>query len=337
MNFKMFTVLLGCAAAAALVFAWLHSLSMIPSLKEIFSKQEPVAYSFFSDIRNARDKTRADSINQITHREPVYILDLNKYVAPQPDPSNYDEGFDNYSDSTIEAHYYSEELFESKFHYIEVRIKHPSQFRMALAFDTYGKEPRKYPSEMAAEVNAVAAIDGSFYNNRYYGVLMYKRKMYRYYPYNLDVLLIDSEGNFHIVKDKQLENSDVFEKYDIVNALSFGPELVRDGEALDLSKVVRWEPYSKEPRAAICQFDDDLHYLLCTVDGRMDESPGITTQQLADVLAQKGVRIAYNLDGGKSGTLILGNQVKNVVAYGGERKLGDILYFASALDGEANE
>lgn len=297
----------------------------------IYMSQQCMEYALYGDVRGAFDVTVDRSVSQIQHREPVRILDIDRYIMPMPDPSKFDESFQNYSDSTIEAHYYTEMMYKSTFHFVDIRIKHPSQFRMALAYDKYGDKFIKYPSEIARDVNAVAAIDGSFYNKRMHGVIVYKGKRLRNLPNGLDVLLIDSEGNFHIVYDRNLASSDVFEKYDIVSGLTFGPELVHDGQALTMRKR-RWEPFSPEPRAAICQFEDDLHYLLCTVDGRKINSIGVTMQELADGLASKGVKTAYNLDGGQSGTLIFGNQIKNIVAYGGERELGDILYFATALE-----
>ena len=152
-------------------------------------------------------------------------------------------------------------------------------------------------------------------------------------PFQYDVLLIDSDGNLHAERDFNIEASGILKKYDIVSAITFGPKLVENGEMKYISSGA-WQPLTPEPRAAICQYSDGLHYLLCVAEGRMPRSLGLTMQQFAKLLASKGVDFAYNLDGGQSGTLILGNHVKNVVAYGGQRQLGDIIYFATAMEND---
>ena len=325
----IFIILFSVIAFLGIVFYFRLDL-YVPSIGNLFTPKSK-QFSLYKTINSTAEKAASLSIDEIQHREPIYTLDIDRYVMPEPDSSKYDASFENYSDSTIEVHYYSEVMLASNFHFIDVRIKHPSQLRMALAYDKYGEKYIKYPSQIAKDVNAVAAIDGSFYNKRMHGVVVYKGNLLKKLPDGLDVLMIDSEGNFHIEYDRNLNSSDVFEKYDIVSALTFGPQLVDDGEAL-IQRRRRWEPFTCEPRAAICQFDDRLHYLLCAVEGRMKTSDGVTMQQFADVLASKGVKTAYNLDGGKSGSLILGNHIKNKVAYGGEREIGDILYFATALE-----
>ena len=130
-------------------------------------------------------------------------------------------------------------------------------------------------------------------------------------------------------QDRKLKKSGLLEEYDIINALSFGPELVRDGKALRIRKW-NWEPDTPEPRTAICQYEDDLHYLICLAEGRSKVSVGVKMQTFANEIAAKGVKTAYNLDGGQTGTIVIGNRVKNRIGWGRERAQGDVLYFATA-------
>lgn len=315
--------------ALFLVAAVSVKMDLIRLIKGYFY-DDSVKYNLMYDFSTVCGEARAQSAAEIKTRKPIYALELDRYVAPEPDPSKYDDNFQNYSDSTIDVHYYKERMHDSWFHFMEVRIKHPSQFRMALANDSYGSS-RRLPHLIASDVNAVAAVNGSFYNRRWGGVLIYRREMLRNRPYSADTLLIDADGNFHIVDDKHIEESRVLEQYDIVNALTFGPELVRDGQALKIKNGF-WEPYTDEPRTAICQFEDDLHYLICLAEGRNKVSVGVTMSVFTRELAAKGVKCAYNLDGGQSGTMIIGNRVKNRGGWGPEKAQGDILYFATALE-----
>ena len=309
----------------------------------IMPKDNLARYSLVGDAENVCLQARKLSEKEISKRDPIYAIALEKYAAPEPDPSKYDEKFENYEDKTIEVHYHKEKFTETRiienneekkyrswFHFIEVRIKHPSQLRFALADDSYGKK-RQTPSYIASQVNAVAAVNGCFYNRRSFGFLIYRREILRNKPVGLDVLLIDSSGNFHIVRDRDVMTSGVLENNDIVSALAFGPQLVSDGKALRI-RTAFWEPDTDEPRTAICQYDDDLHYLICLCEGRNADSHGITMQTFADEIAKQGVKTAYNLDGGQSGTVILGNHRKNRVGWGPEKPQGDVLFFATALE-----
>ena len=304
-------------------------MDLLDLIKERY-ESETMEYALMGDVQAFFNHAVSAAETEIKNRKPIYTIDLDSYTAPPPDPSKYDEAFENYSDKTIEVHYYNEIMYDSWFHFAEIRISHPSQFRLALANDTYG-EIRKLPSQIASEVNAVVAVNGCFYNRRPRGFLLYRRKILRNKPFGIDVLLIDSEGNFHIVEDKNVKSCGVLDEFDIISGVGFGPELVRDGKALRITKL-NWEPITNEPRTAICQYEDDLHYLICVAEGRNRRSVGVTMKAFAEEIAKKGVKTAYNLDGGQSGTLVLGNRLKNKVGWGPEKPQGDILYFATALE-----
>ncbi len=327
--FVGFVVLLGIAAGAAYHFELYTYLPLFSG----FSKE----YALYDDVGNALGGLLSQTQAEIKSWPAVYVVERDRDVAPLPKAENYDENFTSYSDETITVKYYTEKYSYSHIHYLDVRIAHPSQIRLGLCGNEFDMKKRDYPSEIAKSVNAVAAIDGCFYNNRSSGWMIYQGNVLRTTCCWYDVLLIDADGNLHAQRDLTIDESGILEQYDIVNALTFGPQLVKDGKAKYIT-VGTWQPYTPEPRAAICQFPDGLHYLLCVAEGRMGRSRGLTMQQFANLLASKGVDFAYNLDGGQSGTLILGNHVKNVVAYGGQRRLGDILYFATAMENdEASE
>ncbi|MGN0474779.1 MAG: phosphodiester glycosidase family protein [Acutalibacteraceae bacterium] len=296
---------------------------------------QKVNYNLYDDLGEAMELITKASEQQINALPKVYAIPKEQYIAPKPKAENYNKRFTAYNDETISVKYYNETHYDALFHFIDVKIAHPSQIRMALAKNKYSTSAKKHPQDIARDVNAVAAIDGCYYNVRKNGILIYQGNTYRAKAIGWDVLLIDSEGDFHIAKDKEILSGDILEKYDIVNSITFGPALVLDGQAQKITNVYGY-PKDPEPRAAIAQMGK-LHYLLCTVDGRQEHSAGVTQAQLAQVLAKKGCQSAYNLDGGQSATLILGNRVKNSVAYGGQRILGDIVYFATAIDSEEIE
>ena len=67
--------------------------------------------------------------------------------------------------------------------------------------------------------------------------------------------------------------------------------------------------------------------LLVTVDGRQqDLSVGMTLPELARLMRSQGAHAAYNLDGGGSTTMVIGDRVANSPSdRGGERLVSDAL------------
>ncbi|MFR5788318.1 MAG: phosphodiester glycosidase family protein [Christensenellales bacterium] len=84
----------------------------------------------------------------------------------------------------------------------------------------------------------------------------------------------------------------------------------------------------REPRTAIGQVDAN-HYVLVVADGRRDgwSDKGMTLQELQQVFVEQGCKVAYNLDGGGSATMILGSQRVNKTSGSRERDVSDIVYF----------
>ena len=74
-----------------------------------------------------------------------------------------------------------------------------------------------------------------------------------------DILIIDDLGDFHLLIQSQgLHKGDKpyfpdvmkAEGRTIVNAFTFGPALVKDGEMLTISDSYGYNPHGREPRSA---------------------------------------------------------------------------------------
>ena len=116
----------------------------------------------------------------------------------------------------------------------------------------------------------------------------------------------------------------------VVQSFTFGPLLVNDGEAVELPEkyIISTKDTIREPRTAIGQVDAN-HYVLVVADGRRDgwSDKGMTLQELQQVFVEQGCKVAYNLDGGGSATMILGSQRVNKTSGSRERDVSDIVYF----------
>lgn len=266
----------------------------------------------------------------------VHVLPMDFEPSPKPDSTKFNE--DTYEDETISVKCWHERIQITKkrtvtANFADITIAHPTQLRTALSNGKFGVIRRVYASKMAEMNNAVIAINGDYYNFRPQGVIVRQGRVFRTEPMDIDGLFINADGDFVVMNDKKAVKSGFVEKNQLYQAFAFGPVLVKDGEPVQKQYVydsVECDPRAQCPRTAIGQLGK-LHYLLCTVDGRSNASMGVTTNELAVVMADKQCITAYNLDGGQSSVMIFNNGIYNVVSGGGERIMSDIIYFATAL------
>ena len=223
------------------------------------------------------------------------------------------------------------------FIFSEIWISHPSQLRRTLVDNVISKKHKDHPQNIVQRTNSVVAMTADYCAFRAYGIVIQYGDVLRtktsaeIWSDVIDIAIFDTNGNFTSVKDKSdFFDSDVYKNGDVIHTFAFGPTLVDNYKVSDsylLRKPkIQGEPTRHDPRAAICQFDYDKHYLLCTVD-----QPGLTMLDFANELQTMGVRFAYNLDGGQTATLMFNKKIINKVAYGGTREVSDLLYFATAV------
>jgi len=109
------------------------------------------------------------------------------------------------------------------------------------------------------------------------------------------------------------------------------PRILRDGEvvagesATDEGTLSR-NAEQRHPRTAVGFSRDSSSLLLVTVDGRSENSGGMTLVELAGVMRELGAWQAMNFDGGGSTTMVVGDKVVNRPSdKEGEREVGNAL------------
>lgn len=78
---------------------------------------------------------------------------------------------------------------------------------------------------------------------------------------------------------------------------------------------------SRHPRTAIGYSRDQNKILMIVVEGRSDDSKGVTTDELASIFQFFKMSNAVNLDGGGSSCLVLKDEIKNTLSGGSERRV----------------
>lgn len=249
-----------------------------------------------------------------------------------PNPAGFTEN--GYQDESLTVTMESFEVGDSMFHVARVKIAHPSQLRTALA-GPYGTKKTNKTSTMAQNSLAVVAINGDYYTNREGGYITRQGETFRKRPSkSMDMLVIDSRGDFHVLVKSDPEKLTALIKdteNPIMQAFTFGPGLVIDGVLQPMPEPYQFNIRRPEPRAAIGQIGP-LEYMLVVVDGRRDDSPGATVEELANFMFEQGCTQAFNLDGGNSATMVFHDAFYSRKTENSERSVSDIIYFASAVD-----
>ena len=299
----------------------------------------------------------------------VYWIEEGTQVAPEPDQSLFGQSNDpavlqgvldsakwlldgqttyfqpdaeRYSDSTVNYYLYDsilaitwQEVHDgSVYTFSEVKVSHPSQFRRHLAGGEYGSDMQYLTTEMAASVNAVVASAGDFYRFRDFGAVVYEGEAKRVEGTYAETCYIDSNGDMHFTYGGDVLTVEDVQKFvdenDIEFSLAFGPILVDNYELVEHTWYGVGEINEGYARAALCQMGE-LHYIVVAANttGPYQDIPTVAT--FAKNIAATGCKMAYCLDGGQTATIVMNDELMNRPVYGQQRKISDIIYFATAI------
>ncbi len=241
-----------------------------------------------------------------------------------------------YTDASITLSLETREMEGNVLRLATIAIQDPSQLRTATAGKPSSSRVALI-SSMAEKNNAVIALNANYLSNdpvktsfEYRMGEKVRSKLNR----TKDLLIIDENGDFNLFiksnKDQVAAFQDSGRK--IINAFTFGPALVKDGELLTLDPDYGYNPHGKEPRMAIGQLGP-LNYIIVLVEGRTKDAEGMTHGELAALMFDLGCTQAFNLDGGNSATLIFNGEYYQSKSKSNERAQSDMIYFASAIEG----
>lgn len=234
----------------------------------------------------------------------------------------------------IDQWLYTYKKHDLRFFVAHIYTTSPEQLQTAFAGEKYSRDSAEATSAIAERHNAVLAINGDYYNYKEKNGLVIRNGVcYRDEKTTRDQLLVDKNGTF-IAQMRGTHEAGSGERLvseGIVQAFTFGPMLVENGEALELPEkyIISTDKDQREPRTAIGQAGEN-HYVFIVADGRRSDwsDKGMTLPELTQIFVEEGCQIAYNLDGGGSSTLILNGERLNKSSGSRERDVSDIIYIA---------
>ncbi|MBS6931426.1 MAG: phosphodiester glycosidase family protein [Lachnospiraceae bacterium oral taxon 082] len=233
-----------------------------------------------------------------------------------------------YSDSKTSITLKQYREYDSNIYVADVTVSDASDLKTALANNTYGRNITDTTSDMAANNNAVLAINGDYYGARQSGYVIRNGKLYRDTSGNRDALVIQKNGEFKFVLESETSASELLQD-GALQAFSFGPVLLNNGEISVGENDEVGMAMASNPRTAIGYLGNN-HYVFVVSDGRTSESAGLSLYELASFMKDLGVKDAYNLDGGGSSTMVFKGEIINNPTTSGrsgeERAVSDIVY-----------
>ncbi len=242
-----------------------------------------------------------------------------------------------YLDETILCIVWQEEEHGALATFAEVFIADASQLRRKLAGDSFGSDEFYFPTELARQSKAVLATGGDMYGlpDRVYGLYAYDGTLMRSALDRGQSCLFTDKGDMLFTYENQFASEEEAQAFidenNVMFSLSFGPVMVENGVDVTPYSYPLGEVLDTYARAAIGQLGE-RHYLSMTINAHSpDYFVYVTLRQAADSMIEHGCINAYTLDGGQTGSIILGGELINPVQFGVERSQSDILYFATAL------
>ena len=279
-------------------------------------------------------------------------LDMLEHGTP-PKAEGWIEPNKEYEDESIHAVLYERRNYKSKtsdgnitIHWAVIEIKDPSQLRTALSYDSFEEKKAATAPEMVAYLNPVVACNDDYAKiNNYKGYVVRQGELCLD---NLDewseglkqdVLLIDDQGDFHVVQKASSADVQAFNAElegsgrKVINAFTFGPAMILDGEIQTITRESSTHELNlATARTVICQLGP-LKYAIFAANSPKNGF-GINVLELANFIVKTfpDCKVAYNLDGGGSSRLFMGQKRINLA--NGRREIYGMIYFASAASEE---
>lgn len=216
----------------------------------------------------------------------------------------------------------------------DVTVSDATIVRSAFAGDEFGENIIANPSVIAQQAGAVLAINGDYYGFRDTGIVVRNGVAYRDKGARQG-LACYADGSMRLY-DETATTAAKLVADGVWNTLSFGPGLVERGAVIsgidDVeidTNVGNHSVQGQQPRTGVGIIADN-HVLFVVVDGRSaGYSRGVTMTEFAEIFVAQGAKVAYNLDGGGSSTMVFnGALVNNPLGRGKERGTSDIIYVA---------
>lgn len=271
----------------------------------------------------------------------------NETPSEQPTERDYLYTFKNedlnikiFKETIKTKHMTKDKMMDTIVFCADVTVSDLSHFRTRFAKGhnsgpSFGRNITDKTSDIAVDGNAKFAINGDYYGAREKGYVVRNGKTYRETAYSSsrDDLVVWGDGSFGSFDESETPLSEITSNpLGAWQVFSFGPTLVKNSQvSVDVDAEVTTFSTLGNQRCSIGIYEP-LHYFIAICEGRLSDSYGMSLYEMGTFMAEKGVKTAYNLDGGGSATMWYDGKVLNRPNTNGdndikEREISDIILF----------
>lgn len=274
----------------------------------------------------SRDSQQGGRVTQRTEAqtEPPQT-DPPQTEPPVIDPVITDNEYYDSNISIVLNQYYE---YNTNIFVADIQLSSAQYLKSAFAQNTFGRNITAPTSQIAAENNAILAINGDFYGVHEYGYVVRNGVCYRDLNNGTWLGCLFSNGDLQIISSNTVRGAGLVEQ-GCWQEWCFGPPLLNNGGQIVVGEDEDVaQRLSSNPRTAIGMISP-LHYVFVVSDGRSEGNAGLSLYQLAQFMQQFGTQVLYNLDGGGSTTMYFNGRVVNQPINLGavqERDVSDIVY-----------
>ena len=214
-----------------------------------------------------------------------------------------------YRDGSVPLEWFETEIF----------TRNDERFQTVMSNPDRPSSQFRYPYDIAKDAKFVLGFSDDFYADRVTakqtvgniireGQILYDKTFSKHLHSlpNLDMMAQYPDGRLEVYLCDEYSAQDLLDK-GAINVFSFGPILIRDGE---INELLYTYYRSTEPRQALGMIEPN-HYLLLSVLGRSSSSKGTMLQRVAEMMKNKGVTQALNLDGGNTLAIVFHGNILN--------------------------
>ncbi|MEG1525447.1 MAG: phosphodiester glycosidase family protein [Clostridia bacterium] len=211
-----------------------------------------------------------------------------------------DSGDGNYRSKNVGVWITRGEAYNSVYYLADIYIRDIQALKTGFGGNKYQGGSEKV-GVMAANLEAIVAVNGDYYAWRAAGPLVRNGEVYReYVSYSGEIAFLSKDGTFTTLP-AGLVGRDTVTQLDVYQTWMFGPPLLdENGNAKTkfTGQLLKYNPRS------VFGYYEPGHYALILVDGRQkDYSLGMEMQELSSLCHDLGLAAAYNLDGGRSAVM----------------------------------
>ena len=204
----------------------------------------------------------------------------------------------------------------------EIRTGEPERFYTVQTDPEHPGKQFRYPYDIARDAGCVLAFSDDFFAERMekkvtVGTIIRNGQIISsstngtsgHHLPNLDMMAFYPDGTMAVYECSEYTAEELLEK-GATDVFSFGPILLRDGI---INEKVYTYYRSVEPRHALGMIEPG-RYLLISVQGRNRNSKGTVLQRVAEMMKERSVQQALNLDGGNTMALVFRGRMLNKLA-----------------------